>query len=201
MIEVNFDLEKAVNGAVADLNKSEVDFRLRMKKALAESGAYMLKSIDTNFRVGGRPKWPALSKATITNRMFSKKQKSKGAAAILQDTGRLKNSMVYKVEGDSVKIGTNVEYAAVHQFGHKGIRLPDIYPKRKKVLSWVNPQTGARVFRKMVRAHTVVIPQRAFLLFQDKDIAVIEKIFVEHIGKAFGGPGFRGADAGTGGDA
>lgn len=35
----------------------------------------------------------------------------------LLDTGRLRNSLTYAVQGDTVEVGTNVKYAAVHQFG------------------------------------------------------------------------------------
>ncbi len=36
---------------------------------------------------------------------------------ILVDTGRLRGSIGYKSDSDSVVVGTNVEYASAHQFG------------------------------------------------------------------------------------
>lgn len=42
----------------------------------------------------------------------------------LLDTGRLRNSITYKISGNSVQAGTNVDYAAVHQNGARiGSRL------------------------------------------------------------------------------
>lgn len=35
----------------------------------------------------------------------------------LNDTGRLKNSLTHNVVGNSVEVGTSVEYAPTHQFG------------------------------------------------------------------------------------
>lgn len=35
----------------------------------------------------------------------------------LRDTGRLASSIAFQVHGDTVEVGTNVEYAAVHQTG------------------------------------------------------------------------------------
>ncbi|WP_419740184.1 phage virion morphogenesis protein [Ruegeria sp.] len=35
----------------------------------------------------------------------------------LTDTGRLQHSITWSVEADGVLVGTNVEYAAIHQFG------------------------------------------------------------------------------------
>jgi phage gpG-like protein len=35
----------------------------------------------------------------------------------LRDTGHLQRSITYNVSGDAVEIGTNVQYAKIHQFG------------------------------------------------------------------------------------
>lgn len=40
---------------------------------------------------------------------------------ILSDSRRLRNSINYRVEGSSVRVGTNVEYARIHQFGFFGL--------------------------------------------------------------------------------
>ncbi len=41
---------------------------------------------------------------------------------ILVDTARLRNSIGYEASSDTVLIGTNVEYGAIHQFGGKAGR-------------------------------------------------------------------------------
>lgn len=38
----------------------------------------------------------------------------------LSDTARLKNSIRYEATSDTVFVGTNVKYAAIHQFGSDG---------------------------------------------------------------------------------
>lgn len=55
--------------------------------------------------------WAALSPATLAKRG--------GGAQILRDTGRLMNSISYRVNGDSVSVFTNVIYAPTHQLGAK----------------------------------------------------------------------------------
>ncbi|SFP60942.1 phage virion morphogenesis protein [Hydrogenimonas thermophila] len=40
----------------------------------------------------------------------------------LQDTARLASSIDYEVSGSKLTVGTNVEYAAIHQFGGKAGR-------------------------------------------------------------------------------
>lgn len=56
--------------------------------------------------------WAALSPLTLERR-----RKAGRGAQILRDTGRLMNSISYKVAGDSVKVFTNVVYAGTHQLG------------------------------------------------------------------------------------
>ena len=67
----------------------------------------------------------------------------------LVDTGRLRSSITYFADSEQVEIGTNVEYAAVHQFGGKvnarpfmpidpdgNAKLPDNW--EKSVLNAIN---------------------------------------------------------------
>ena len=56
--------------------------------------------------------WAALSPVTLARR-----RKAGRGAQILRDTGRLMNSISYKVTGDSVKVFTNVIYAGTQQLG------------------------------------------------------------------------------------
>jgi len=72
-----------------------------------EIGEIVLVSVQDNFDAGGRPKkWPAL-----------KKRQGKP----LQDTGRLLNSITKRVTSRSAEVGTNVVYAATHNYGRDHI--------------------------------------------------------------------------------
>jgi len=48
---------------------------------------------------------------------FTLSLRRKSGGKTLQDTGRLRNSLTYKIEGNKIKIGSNVCYAKIHQFG------------------------------------------------------------------------------------
>ena len=79
-----------------------------------DMGERMRFSIEENFRTGGRPAW-----------IPSKKARGK----TLIDTARLKNSITYRADKDSVAVGTNVIYARIHQLGGmagrgKKVRIP-----------------------------------------------------------------------------
>lgn len=60
--------------------------------------------------------WHPLAKATIARRR-------KGSSKPLLDTGRLRNSIASRLLGaGGVEVGTNLKYAAIHQFGGKAGR-------------------------------------------------------------------------------
>lgn len=94
----------------------------RLKLSLRENeelmrilGASQLQSVYKTFRDQGSPSgsWPALSPMTIRRNP----RKYGPGHKLLIDTGRLRNSITVAPRPGSVSIGTNVAYAAVHQFG------------------------------------------------------------------------------------
>jgi phage virion morphogenesis protein len=80
----------------------------------------IITSTDMNFRRAQTPEgtaWEPLKKSTI-------KQRRKGSSKPLNDTGVLRASIttgkkgnVNQVNNQSVQVGTNLPYAAIHQFG------------------------------------------------------------------------------------
>lgn len=94
------------------LKKVQVQLK-NMSKQLSLAGIYMQKSIWKTFAAEGRPnKWAPLSAWTLSERH------SKGyTGKILQQTGRLRNSISYDVSSTQVEVGTNVSYAEILQNG------------------------------------------------------------------------------------
>ncbi len=147
MIEVTVVTNK--NKILSNFSKLESKMD-NLSVPLKQAGLFMIGSIDKNFRSQGRPKkWINLKPATIRQR-----RGGGFAAKILQDTGRLKQSIAMSTVSKSVvKVGTSVQYGKVHQLG-----------------SVSSTRRGVRV-----------IPQRKFLLFQESDKIAIDKIFAKHI--------------------
>lgn len=81
-------------------------------------GQYMVKqTVKERFDKEQSPegkKWEKLSASRIKQRL--RRHKSSGSIRILQDTGRLRR-VNYKASRDNVKVGSNLEYAATHQYG------------------------------------------------------------------------------------
>ncbi len=105
----------------------------------------VLTAVEDNFQEEGRPsRWQDLSQVTKDMRRGDGE-----LGKILQDTGRLKNSITAekkegfyeKLTDDEMVVGTNLVYAAIHNFGG---------------------MAG--------RNHKVKIPQREFINLMDDDI-------------------------------
>ena len=149
--------------------------------ALKEIGLEMLLSINKNFEAEGRPnRWAPLSAMTLAMR----RNKNKASSKILQDTGILRGSINYQLTDDEqgVAIGTNIKYAAPHQYGARiNMSARTIIPKKAKVLRFV--VDGKVVYSKYAKqkARTITIPARPYLLFQDEDISSIQQILLESL--------------------
>lgn len=87
----------------------------------------------------------------------------------LTDTSRLRKSVTHRAGADFVEVGTNVAYAATHQFG------ADIKAKTAKGLRFKAGKTdsGKAAWRRMMQ---VTIPARPFLGFDSQDQA--ETLFI-----------------------
>lgn len=127
--------DDGVKAKLAALTKATED----MQPVYATVGRTLAARIRLCFKLGvdpwGNP-WQALK--------FRKGQP-------LRDTGRLNRSIVSRVDGSGVTVGTNVQYAPVHQFG------ATIVPKNKPWLVFPGPAG------KLVFAKKVVVPARPFM--------------------------------------
>lgn len=108
-IEIKLD-NKDVESRLLDLAKRSENLRPLMKN-IAGVFAY---STEENFKEEGRPdKWTDLAEST-------KKQRTKTGhypGQILQVSGQLASSISTYYDNDSAVIGSNLDYAAIHQLG------------------------------------------------------------------------------------
>jgi len=115
------------------IKKSEVQEAITVLINKLDQPVQLMESIGTvltsttaqNFLSQGRPRWLGLKNP-------GPKRKN---GMILQDTGRLRDSIVMESTGNSVTIGTNVVYAPIHQLGgHTKAHV--IKPKNKQALAF-----------------------------------------------------------------
>lgn len=95
---------------------------------LREVGEHLVNRVDDTFRkqedpYGGR--WAPLSAATI-----KAKRKRGGIQKILQDTGRMRATANYRVQGSVLQVGLSDRKAAFHQYGTRRMPARPILPDR-----------------------------------------------------------------------
>lgn len=111
MIEIKIDNLFVVQNQIERLRQGLDDNRYLLMRKLSET---MRATVKTNFRQGGRPKWLGL-----------KYRNGKP----LVDSGRLRDSVVAYSDNDTALVGTNMVYAAIHNFGgmagrNRKVRIP-----------------------------------------------------------------------------
>jgi phage virion morphogenesis protein len=151
-----------------------------MTPAMRRIAGIMADSVEENFERGGRPvRWPMSRRA------------EEESGQTLQKTGRLAGSLVPKATANEAIVGTNVKYAAVHQFGAKKGSFGTIAVSVKDYVRKINQAFGKQLKGTMavkVRAHTRNqklpwgnIPARPFMMIQDEDWDEIKASLADYI--------------------
>lgn len=164
---------------IDDVNRSfgELLARASNRLLLFKEVAFRLaSSIQTNFREGGRP-----------DRWKSSRRAAKESGQTLLRTGRLmRSASLPKINADGIEFGSNLPYAAIHQFGGE-IQMP----ARSELFRRLRISRGKRQgkFKKGTEfgrgftrsAHTIHMPARPYIVFQDDDVADAGKIILGHL--------------------
>jgi phage virion morphogenesis protein len=153
------ELKFKVNSEPVKIALKNFSAKLAPEPLLNIAGAVMRSSIERTFRGQGSPdgSWAPLAASTL------KRGKGGAGRMILIQSGRLKNSVNYQVNGNTMTIGTNLRYAAIqHAGGVAGRRGPF----KKK---------GGR--RPM-------IPARPFIVFRPEDPQRIADAMQRYIDQA-----------------
>jgi len=150
---------------------------------MAAIAAHMVMSTQRHFETetGPSSKWAPLSPRTANKRIGRRRR---GTANMLRVSNRLYSSITGESTEKEATVGTNVLYAAIHQFGgeiQKAARSQDIHLStgkgRKRFV-----RASAKRKRSMtvqVGAHTITIPARPFLYLDESDFREIEAIAAE----------------------
>lgn len=143
-IEIKID-NQDVERKLQELAKKSSNLKPLMKNI----AGIFASAAEDNFAEEGRPdKWQDLSK--VTKKLREKKGKWPGQ--ILQVSGQLTSSVNTYYDNDSAVIGSNLEYAAIHQLGGQA-------GKNKKV----------------------TVPARSYLKLTNEDILVLLENIVKFV--------------------
>jgi phage virion morphogenesis protein len=104
---------KGVSELVDTLNQLMNKTR-NLQPALAQVGEYLLESHQARFQLEVAPEgtpWAPLAPQTLARK--------KGEDRILQERGTLRDTLAYDATATELIFGSNLEYAAAHQFGRE----------------------------------------------------------------------------------
>ncbi len=163
---------------INDLNRTLSDFMNRAVNrlpAMKEIGIMLAGRIQGNFRTGGRPPW-APSRRAI-----------KESGQTLLKTGRLMKSVsTPEITAEAITFGSNLPYAAIHQFGGT-IEIParsSLY-RQNRVTRGPNKgrfrrgTTQGRGFT--TKAYTIHMPARPYVVFGDQEFQDAGAIALSHL--------------------
>lgn len=166
-----------------------VDRATHPGQLMGSIAAYMLSSTQRRFEREVGPdgqKWKPLAKRTA-NRQIRRGHR-RGRANILRVTTRLYRSLVTQSDATSAEVGTNVAYAAVHQFGGE----IQIYGRSQRATlkkirgsnrsRFVKTGTkGGTVRNVTIGEHVITMPARPYLGFSDEDRKMILQLGEDYL--------------------
>lgn len=146
--------------------------------------AYMLTSTQRRFELETDPegkKWKPLAKRTSLKKIRSRQR---GTANMLRVTNRLYSSLTTQSDETSAVVGTNMVYAAAHQFGGEIQQYARSQRAsfRKVRSRWQFSKRGRKgsIEKNItIGEHKISIPARPYLGFSTADIAAMTQIGID----------------------
>lgn len=162
-----------------DLNRTLGEMIARsqnLEPALREGALLFTSEFQKNFAEGGRPeKWPPSRRAL------------KEGGQTLRDTGALEHSVLQpQVDSQSVTFGSNLPYAAIHQFGGEIRRAArsEIF-KRNRISRGPRRgqfKGGTQAGRGMTfKDYVIKMPARPFLYASEEAEQTFGQILRDHV--------------------
>ena len=163
MIEIKINTDTLQNSLNAIAQRTS-----NTQPLMTQLARIMRNAVLDNFEAGGRPRG---LRASIRPRV-----KDRGCC---RPVGVLRNSITQNSTATEAVVGTNVEYAAIHNFG--GQTAPHtILPKNGKALKF-----GGR-FAKRVNHPGSKIPARPFMVLQPDDEQALVDAVNDYLDAALG---------------
>lgn len=186
---IRVDIEDAsARDVLAQLRAAATD----LTPAMEDIGAQLRQHVDERFEGGFGPAG-GIGPFQVP---WKKSQRAiEQSGQTLVRSGRLRQSITYRADADGVEVGTNVEYAAPHQFGAE-IQQGEY---TRKVAFRAQELGGLWTFLKKDSRHkgrfdidvtygarVVSIPARPFLGWDMQDEAAVLDIAADHLRRAMG---------------
>ncbi|MDF1592598.1 MAG: phage virion morphogenesis protein [Desulfobacterales bacterium] len=166
-IEINVKIDdQKVRQLIARIRQRQRD----MTPAMKIIGETVRSSVIRNFEKGGRPtKWEP-------------SKKKKGKTLMVQGLGGgLAGSINVRAASDSVIVGTNKKYAAVHQSGAAKGSFNKGSPVDMMIRAHLRKGIKVRAHTRRMKLPRGDIPARPFLMVQDEDWSEIRAALSDYL--------------------
>lgn len=172
-IEIDIKYLEKIQKLMAVMGDRAGNLRPLMRQVAAD----MHDAVEENFEQQGRPRWAGLNKAYAK---YKARKKKKGDLKILEFRGDLRRSITEKSNATQAVVGTNLKYAAIHQFGG----TIDMKPRtsvltfkkyqrgqfKGKTLFAKNNKKASYGMKSAIGAYKVQMPARPFLKITNDDL-------------------------------
>jgi phage gpG-like protein len=178
-LRVSFTIPGGKQNAITRITGA--NWKIDMRKPLAEFGRYMYIETDKTFRREGRGEvfWPTLKKNTQESRVRA----GFSAKPALTVTGGLKRSVKFRLDGsEKMSLYSTHPLAKVHQ---KGASIPEVTIKAKPGKTLRFFVRGKPVFAKWAWRGPFKIPPRPFMFFTDQDRRQATRLIDAHVMQFF----------------
>lgn len=133
-----------LNGDFAKLDRAIAELAaLGNPRVVSVAAANVAQAVVAEVQLGFRKQqdpygaaWAPLKRDRARNKKAAKKNGKSSKGKILRDTGRLANSITGRASSNQVVVGTNVEYAAYHQYGTRYMADRRILPMMQFPKAW-----------------------------------------------------------------
>lgn len=129
--------------AIAKVLTKLINNGQQLEPAFQDIGEYLLESHQARFDLEIAPDgelWEPLAPRTL-----AKKKRD----TILREEGILRNTLAWQPDGDDLLFGSNLVYAATHQFGRPG----DGIPQREVIGLTTSPWSDEEVIIDILQSH------------------------------------------------
>lgn len=159
---------------------------------LQDIGEYLM--ISTRARAAKKVSPDGTAWAALSPRYAAWKEKKRPGVPILRfDNHMIGDQLANQVEGDTLLVGTNAPYGAIHQFGGD-IQIPErptqvyFHHKGGEVSPhFVTKRKATFMQDATIPEHVVSIPARPWLGLDKEDVAEIAQLVADHLAGAFEG--------------
>lgn len=158
---------------MADLREFENRLNGSFNRVGPQIAELAKRSIRANFRAGGRPiPWQPSARVLSGHKTLVK-------------TRNLMTSFSHLVTPRRIVIGTNVQYAAIHNFGFRGTVNVRAQQVRAHTRTLRGKRATVRAHERAAHSMRMRMPQRKFMMLQSDDVVQIKRMIHEDLMRSF----------------